>query len=64
MDNSINFLEKYYYKDLSLTELANVCNMSDSYFSRKFKERFNINFSTYLLNIRLEKAKDSIKRKN
>ena len=64
LDNSINFLEKYYYKDLSLTELANVCNMSDSYFSRKFKERFNINFSTYLLNIRLEKAKDLLKEKN
>ena len=64
LDNSINFLEKYYYKDLSLTEVANVCNMSDSYFSRKFKEKFNINFSTYLLNIRLEKAKELLKEKN
>ena len=64
LDNSINFLEKYYYKDLSLTEVANVCNMSDSYFSRKFKEKFNINFSTYLLNIRLEKAKELLREKN
>ena len=64
LDNSINFLEKYYYKDLSLTEVANVCNMSDSYFSRKFKEKFIINFSTYLLNIRLEKAKELLKEKN
>lgn len=64
LDNSINFLEKYYYKDLSLAEVANVCNMSDSYFSRKFKEKFNINFSTYLLNIRLEKAKELLKEKN
>jgi len=37
--------------------------MSDSYFSRKFKEKFNINFSTYLLNIRLEKAKELLKEK-
>lgn len=56
LDAVIIFINKYYYKTITLSDVAHISNMSDSYFSRRFKKKFGINFVNYLLNYRLEKA--------
>ena len=57
--NSYDFkqiVEKNLYQDISIDELAHLCNMSLSSFKRKFKALYNNSPATYLKNKRLEKA--------
>ncbi|MDO4793926.1 MAG: helix-turn-helix domain-containing protein [Filifactor alocis] len=61
LESAILFIEKYYYKDISLSDVAYVANMSESYFSRRFKRKFEINFSKYLLECRLKKSVDLLR---
>lgn len=58
IDSARAFLEKYYYRDLSLELMAQVSNLSPAYFSRKFKEHIGLNYSDYLEQIRLEQARE------
>lgn len=61
LESAILFIDKYYYKDISLSDVAYVASMSESYFSRRFKQRFGINFSKYLLECRLKKSVDLLR---
>ncbi|WP_057935661.1 helix-turn-helix domain-containing protein [Algoriphagus resistens] len=57
--SQINFLEvieSNLYEDLSIQELAILCDMSLASFNRKFKEVFKESPSVYLKNEKLEKA--------
>ncbi len=49
-------VEANIFSDLSLNELAHLCNMSLSTFQRKFNKVFNESPKTYLTNKKLEKA--------
>lgn len=60
LEASMIFINKYYYKDITLRDVSIISNMSSSYYSRKFKERYGVCFINYLLKIRLEKAKELI----
>lgn len=46
----------HYDEELSVVELAKLCNMSYSYFSRTFNEAIGMNFSEYLSRIRITEA--------
>lgn len=62
--SQLNFKDvilKNIYQDLSLEELAHLCNMSLSSFKRKFKTLFNDSPATYIKNKRLEKAAEILK---
>ena len=48
----------YKDRDLSLTSTAEVFNISEPYLSSIFKKNLGINFSTYMENVRIEKAKE------
>lgn len=48
IDSAKAFIDKYYYRDLSLELMAQVSNLSPAYFSRKFKERIGLNYTEYL----------------
>ncbi|MDO5040674.1 MAG: helix-turn-helix domain-containing protein [Peptoniphilus sp.] len=52
------FIDKYYYKEISLADVAEISNMSKSYFSRKFKDLYKINYTDYIQEVRLSVAKD------
>ncbi|KYH28181.1 response regulator [Clostridium colicanis] len=58
-------IEKYininYNKELSLESLASHFNLSPYYFSRMFKELTGTNYSEYITNIRICKAKEMLK---
>ena len=51
------FIETHYMEELSMKNAAHAMNYSDAYFCKLFKQCFQVNFSTYLNEYRIEKAK-------
>ncbi|WP_066191524.1 MULTISPECIES: response regulator transcription factor [Gracilibacillus] len=63
VDNIIQTIKNYaeeHYADISLDDLAVLCKMSPNYVSTFFKEKTGINFSTYLTELRMIKAKEML----
>lgn len=57
MHDIIKYIELNYASDLSLQEVAGKFFVSREYISRKFKQEYGINFSDYIVNVRIDKAK-------
>lgn len=57
----IDYINNNYQKDLSLTYVANLVSKSYNYFSTLFKNETGSNFSDYLRNVRIDKAKELLK---
>jgi len=55
-----NFIETHYMEELSMKNAARAMNYSDAYFCKLFKQCFHMNFSSYLNEYRIEKAKAMI----
>lgn len=53
---AFEYIEKNYASDISLGDVAELCSMSYSYFSRLFKNVTSFKFSEYLLRFRLNEA--------
>lgn len=56
-----DIINKNIYEDLSIEELAHLCNLSLSSFKRKFKSIFQDTPASYIKNKRLEKAVQLLK---
>jgi len=54
---SIAYISDHYNTELSLDMVAAHTGLNPSYFSTLFKKETGVNFSNYLLNLRIEKAK-------
>ena len=54
----INYIERNYSQDLSLSDLAEYMGLSVSYLSRNMKKIFGMNFIDYVYDVRVEKAKE------
>ena len=52
------FIEAHYMEELSMKNAAHAMNYSDAYFCKLFKQCFHVNFSTYLNEYRIRKARD------
>ncbi|WP_445489987.1 response regulator [Niallia sp. 03133] len=63
--NIMSEIEKYllgnFHRDVKLQELSEHFYISREYISRKFKQEFQVNISDYLVNVRIEKAKNLLK---
>ncbi len=57
VEMALDFIHEHFYESISLTDVANHVYRSPEYFSRLFKEITGENFSTYLINYRLGKAR-------
>lgn len=55
---ALDYIEKNYMQKLYLDDMASLCNLSSSYFSRMFKLRTGSNFSTYINQVKTQKATD------
>lgn len=64
LDAAVLFIEKYYYNDITLNDVAHIANMSEGYFCRTFKKIYGVNFSNYILNLRLQKARELLLESN
>ncbi len=62
--NTIAYIKNNYSKNISLSEAAQMSDLSESYLSLLFKQEVGVNFSTYLTEYRLEIAKKMLKTTN
>ena len=56
------YIEENYQKEIHISDLALIAHLSPSYLSTKFKKEVGINFTEYLLQFRLNKAKEILLR--
>lgn len=56
LQNVIEHVNNHYDDELMVSDMAKMCNMSYSYFSRLFKRVMNQSFSEYLNNVRISNA--------
>ena len=54
---AIEYMKEYYSRDLTLQEVADTVELHPSYFSTLFNSTLNINFSNYLMCLRIRNAK-------
>ncbi|MES2205588.1 MAG: response regulator transcription factor [Pseudomonadota bacterium] len=59
---AIAFLEKYYTQDVRLSTVSELCGLSRSLFSRTFKKEHHINFSEYVIKMRINKACELLRK--
>ncbi|MBN1409346.1 MAG: response regulator transcription factor [Spirochaetales bacterium] len=52
------FIQKNYYKKISLKEASNVVCLSPKYVSKIFKDKAGIGFTEYKIKLKMEKAKE------
>ena len=55
------FVEKNYFKDISLDDLSEYVFLNPAYFSRLFKQCTGENFSDYLIHVRMKKSIELLK---
>ncbi|RCW49493.1 response regulator transcription factor [Paenibacillus prosopidis] len=56
ISRSLDYLDKHYMETCSLTEMAEMFNVSQAYYSKLFKKVTGDNYSAYLTKIRMQKA--------
>ncbi len=54
---ALEYIDAYYYEDLSLQKLSEITHLNQSYFSHLFKKVKNESFRDYLNKVRIENAK-------
>lgn len=59
---AIQFIQTHYYEKLNLTILSKELFVNPSYLSRKFHDEVGVPFSEYLLNYRIEMAKEKLSK--
>lgn len=58
------YIQQNYMKPITLKEISSLAGFNDSYFSSLFKKESGKNFSEYLSEVRMNKAKDLLKETN
>ena len=53
---ALRYIQNNYNKDIKLAHLADLCDISPSYFSRLFSKSTGKNISQYVIDVRLEHA--------
>ncbi len=59
-ENIESFIREYYDTELSMQDVARAMNYSDAYFCKLFKQCFQVNFSVYLNEYRISRAKEML----
>lgn len=58
VDISVKYINNNFERNISLTDISRFVFLSPSYFTRAFKEEMNISPISYLLKVRIERAKE------
>lgn len=64
IQESITYMEHNFHRELTVEELADVCKLNRSYFSKIFKESMGCPPQEFLIRLRLSKAADLMKGTN
>ena len=63
LDRILVFLDNNYFNpDINLKRVADIFGYTEKYFSHLFKSEFNINFTQFLTELRIQKAVDKIEK--
>ena len=60
IQEAVTFMEHNYQRELSVEELADVCKLNRSYFSKMFKENMGCPPQEFLIRLRLSKAAERL----
>lgn len=58
INQSLSYIHKNYSKDITITELSNMTGITVNYYSNVFKELTGVSPKQYIINFRLQKAKE------
>lgn len=58
----ISYIHENYHKDISLHDVAERLNFSEVYFCKFFKNNFNVNFTSYITNLRINEVKEPVEK--
>lgn len=61
---ALDYINKYYNKQMKACELSNICNMSETHFRRVFEEYINMAPMDYVNLVRVQKACEIMKKGN
>lgn len=64
IQEAINYMEHNFHRELTVEELADVCKLNRSYFSKLFKDSMGCPPQEFLIRLRLSKAADMMKGMN
>lgn len=53
---ALQYLDRFYQKDIRVTEMAALCNIHPQYFGRLFKQQTGVSFAAYLTALRMRHA--------
>ncbi len=59
---AVDYILEHYQKEITLLEVAQELKISSGYLSRLFKEEIGIPFKNYLIDLRMEKAKELLQQ--
>ena len=59
-ENIERYIREHYHSELSMQDVARAMNYSEAYFCKLFKQCFKVNFSAWLNEFRVEKAKEML----
>ncbi len=61
VNKMLTYLHENYQKDLSIQNLADLCNINQNYASQLFSQEVGEPFSTYLTNLRIQQSMELLK---
>jgi two-component system response regulator YesN len=61
-DKILEYMNMNYMDNITLDEVAKIAGFSSYYLSKIFKNEFKVNYSQYLTNIRIQKAKELLRK--
>ena len=61
---AINYMDRNYQRELTIEEIADVCKLNRSYFSKLFREKMGCPPQEFLIRLRLSKAVELMKHTN
>ena len=61
VNSAVEYIHTNFHKDISLSDISRYVFLSPSYFTRAFKNEMEVSPINYLLNLRVEKAKELLK---
>lgn len=58
---AVKYIEEHYQETIKMEDIASLIGLNPSYFSNVFKKTTRSNFTDYLINFRMEKAKELLR---
>lgn len=64
LDKAVKYINENFRKEISLSDVAKHCYLSESYLSRRMKKVMGIGFAEYITKLRIEKSLELLKNPN